>query len=398
MIRPNQQKCKILVLTDTFVGFPGGSERHLFNLLTGISPQFEVKAFQLLAHRDFEFTQGIGSKRDNVDLFDRPIQKIISLATLKLILELWLLCKKDSIDIIASYHEKSDLIAYILSYLPGLNVKVISSKRDMGFKLSSRLKSIMKFIMPRFDLVVAPSKAIADLARDSYGSKKAVVVHNGVDLDRFKPNPDKRLELRQKLSFDKEEFVFVCTAQFKPIKGHEVLIKAFADAYEKSNRSLRLILLGDGELEDDLRKLCQELNIGDVVYFAGVTEQVEDWLLLSDASITATYSEGLSNALVESASSGLPIIATNVGGNPEIVEEGYNGKLVEPKSVKQLSSAIQILIAKSNDCVEFSKNSRLLAVSKFSISSMVENMERTYLDVADLKNDQMEKIGVTKHG
>lgn len=398
MVRPKPNKSKIIVLTDTFVGFPGGSERHLFNLLGNISERFDITAFQLLANRDFKFTDGLEPARKNVHFVNRPIGKIHSLATVKLLIELWQLCKQESVEMIASYHEKSDLIAYMVSLLPGINVKIVSSKRDMGFKLSKNLKRLMRLIMPRFNLVIAPSRAISVMSEQDYGAKHSVVVHNGVDLERFQRVDSKRTALRREHRINEQELVFICTAQFKPIKGHEVLLRAFSQAVSAAQLPMRLILLGDGELESKLRAQCDDLKISHLVHFAGVSEHVEEWLMLSDVSITATYSEGLSNALVESASSGLPIIATTVGGNPEVVQHEYNGLLVQPHSVKELSDAIIRMADDKEMRTGFGRQSRLFAQDKFSITSMVKNMEAAYSGLLGMNESESDALGVEHHG
>ena len=126
--------CKLLIITDTYVGLPGGSERHLLNFLTNISPNFQVKVLQLNSIGNPYFkTQKKMS--ENVELYYYPVKTYKSMRFISCVKWLYQMSFKYSPDIVISYHEKSDLLNIIVSMLPGTGFKSISSKRDMGLHL-----------------------------------------------------------------------------------------------------------------------------------------------------------------------------------------------------------------------------------------------------------------------
>ncbi len=372
---------RLLIITDTYVGVPGGSERHLHNFLTSISDDFKVDVIQLIPTRNPMLVDGPLTERSNVTLHSRPLIGVRSKKMLYLIIELWRLIKKNEINLVISYHEKSDIINYILKLLPGISFISVSSKRDMGFKLEGSLKQVMHFITPRLKNITAPSHSIAKQMIDEFGIPKhnTHVIPNGVDLATYKiATTENRKELRNILGLPKNSRVISSVGWLKPVKGHRYLLEAFSLFTKNNPGEWVLVLLGEGELEDELKAQAKKLLIFENVYFVGFQDNVQDWLGASDLMVSATLSEGLSNALIEATATGLPIVATNVGGNPEVVEHEFNGILVEKEDSFALSAAIETIVNNDSKYVEMSKNARIKAEKDFSNDTMVTRLELLY--------------------
>jgi len=372
---------RLLIITDTYVGVPGGSERHLHNFLTSISDDFKVDVIQLIPTRNPMLVDGPLAERSNVTLHSRPLIGVRSKKMLYLIIELWRLIKKNEINLVISYHEKSDIINYILKLLPGISFISVSSKRDMGFKLEGSLKQVMHFITPRLKNITAPSHSIAKQMIDEFGIPKhnTHVIPNGVDLATYKiATTENRKELRNILGLPKNSRVISSVGWLKPVKGHRYLLEAFSLFTKNNPGEWVLVLLGEGELEDELKAQAKKLLIFENVYFVGFQDNVQDWLGASDLMVSATLSEGLSNALIEATATGLPIVATNVGGNPEVVEHEFNGILVEKEDSFALSAAIETIVNNDSKYVEMSKNARIKAEKDFSNDTMVTRLELLY--------------------
>jgi glycosyltransferase involved in cell wall biosynthesis len=371
----------LLIITDTYVGMPGGSERHLYNFLTSISDDFHVDVIQMIPSGNPMLQDGPLVERPNVILHSRPLTNVRSIDMLHLVMELWKMIRAKKIKLVVSYHEKSDILNYILKLIPGCSCESVSSKRDMGFKLEGSLKRLMHFITPRLKNITAPSQSIAKQMRDEYGIAKSDthVIPNGVDLTTYKISADKiRTDLRGKLELPQDVKIMASVGWLKPVKGHQYLLEAFSIFTKEASKKWILVLLGEGELEEELRDQAKKLSILDDVYFVGFQDNVQDWLGASDLMVSATLSEGLSNALIEATATGLPIVATNVGGNPEVVEHDFNGLLVEPENSLALCQAIKSIASNENMYVEMSKNSRIKAERDFSNDAMVTSLEQLY--------------------
>ncbi|MBL4796370.1 MAG: glycosyltransferase family 4 protein [Oleispira sp.] len=378
----------LLIITDTYVGRPGGSERHLHNFLTSISDDFQVNVIQMIPSGNPMLADGPLVERSNVTLYSRPLTGVRSKNMLYLIIELWKLIRKNEIDLVISYHEKSDIINYVLRLLPGISFTSVSSKRDMGFKLEGNLKRLMYFITPKLKNITAPSRSIAKQMVDEFGIPQhdTHVIPNGVDLAAYNIMTDEgRIKLKGKLGLPINTRVMSSVGWLKPVKGHKYLLDAFSLFTKKHSSKWILVLLGEGELEDELKAQAKKLGILDNVFFVGFQDNVQEWLGASDLMVSATLSEGLSNALIEAVATGLPIIATNVGGNPEVVEHGFNGLLVESEDSLALCNAIEEITSNEKKYLDMSKNSRIKAERDFSNDTMVERLETLYKSLLGYK-------------
>jgi len=378
----------ILIITDTYVGMPGGSERHLYNFLTSISDDFQVDVIQMIPSGNPMLQDGPLAERPNVILHSRPLTNVRSRDMLHLVIELWKMIRAKEIKLIVSYHEKSDILNYILKLIPCCSCKSVSSKRDMGFKLEGNLKRLMHFITPKLKNITAPSQSIAKQMIEEYGISECDthVIPNGVDLTTYKISTDKiRTDLRGKLELPTDVKMMTSVGWLKPVKGHQYLLEAFSIFTKEVSQKWILVLLGEGELEEELRDQAKKLSILDDVYFVGFQDNVQDWLGASDLMVSATLSEGLSNALIEATATGLPIVATNVGGNPEVVEHDFNGLLVESEDSLGLCRAIESIASNENMYIEMSKNSRIKAERDFSNDTMVDRLETLYKSLLGYK-------------
>ncbi len=384
-----ETQCKLLIITDTYVGQPGGSERHLFNFFKSVSSGFKIDAVQLIPSGNPMLKDGVFQNNSNICLHSRPIEGVRSMAMFKLIFELWRLIRKNEIQVVASYHEKSDIINFILKCLPGISIKTVSSKRDMGFKLDGHLKTIMHFITPKLKNITCPSQSIADQMVVEFKTQEnhTHVIKNGVNLDSYLVSGDqKKRELKQKLGITSDTKVMISIGWLKPIKGHQYLLDAFSQFITTCIEDWTLILLGEGELERTLKQQAESLGIAHKVMFVGVQKNVSEWLGASDLAVSATLSEGLSNALIEAAAVGLPIVATNVGGNPEVVEHGKTGLLVEAKDSQALAHAMLTITSDSQLNALMSIQAREKAEIDFSIVNMSKQLETLYLSLLPRKN------------
>ena len=201
------------------------------------------------------------------------------------------------------------------------------------------------------------------------------VIHSGVEFSALdRPNPES--SRREAWGIGSADFVFGTVGRLEPIKGHSVLIEAFARvAQELSNA--KLMMIGDGELREELEGLARGLNVSARVIFAGWREEVGELLRLMDVFVLPSHNEGMGKALVEAMYAGLPSIASNVGGIPEVVENNRQGVLVSPGSSDSLAREM-IALAKNDEKRRRLGASASIKARRFSAVEMVKKIQELY--------------------
>jgi glycosyltransferase involved in cell wall biosynthesis len=204
------------------------------------------------------------------------------------------------------------------------------------------------------DRLLAPGTsqvlAVSDFARDfaigqqGFPAERVEVLYNPVDLRHFRPaSPAEREASRQALGLEPNDRVAVCVTRFHPVKGIDVLVEAWAEIGARFPDA-RLLLVGEGplrsELEDQVARTCR---LGSV-RFIGYRDDVREVLAAADLAVMPSRAEGFSVAALEILGSGLPLVATRVGGNPRLVADGVNGLLVEADDPAGLARALGRLL------------------------------------------------------
>ncbi len=287
--------------------------------------------------------------------------------------------------IVQSQHEKSDLINALLPR--GAGLRTISNRRDMGFQKSARVSALFRTLNGRFDRIVAPSQSILDklIADENADAKRCHAIPNGVDTSVFRPaDVDERRALRAALGFSDDEVLFGCVASFSPVKRHVDLLTAFADVV-RTNPNARLLLVGEGPLRGDVEAQIAALDMSRHVALLGARADVERILPALDAFVLASNTEGLSNAILEAQACGLPVVATAVGGNPDLVHAGKTGWLVAAESPAELARALRDVIDNPQTARAFGANARAHVQREHSVDAMAASYERLYRELADVR-------------
>lgn len=156
---------------------------------------------------------------------------------------------------------------------------------------------------------------------DGFRGRRIAVIENGIDVERYGPADD-RPALRRRLGLDPTSPLVVHVARHHPVKDQAMLIRGFSTV---STPGARLVMVGDGPLRGDLEALATSCGIRDRVDFVGIQSNVADWLRAGDVFALTSLSEASSLTLLEAMATGLPVVVTAVGGNPEIVRDGVDG-------------------------------------------------------------------------
>jgi glycosyltransferase involved in cell wall biosynthesis len=166
------------------------------------------------------------------------------------------------------------------------------------------------------------------------------VIPNGVDLDVFQPlAPESRQRIRAEWGFAADDVVAISVGRFVPVKNHAVIVRAAAPVV-RINPSLKIVFLGQGPLEDEVKKIAVDEGVADNVRFLGFRSDVPTWLGASDLFVNASSTEGQPVSILEAMAVGLPVVATPVGGVPEVLGSPPCGALVPVDSVQDLGDAL----------------------------------------------------------
>ena len=208
------------------------------------------------------------------------------------------------------------------------------------------------------------------------------VIHNAVDLRSFGRElaVEERESRRAALGIAPGHLAIGSVGLLAERKGYEYLIRALA-ALLPDVPSIRLVLIGGGEQEQYLRTLADELGLTPYVHFLGWRGDVPDLLSVLDLYVQPSLTEGLPHTVVEAAASGLPIVATRVGGIPEVIQDGISGVLVDPRDATGLASGITRLLADPATRQALGSAARLWCLEHFSADAMARRYEALYLSL-----------------
>ncbi|RJS80711.1 glycosyltransferase family 4 protein [Methanophagales archaeon] len=235
--------------------------------------------------------------------------------------------------------------------------------------------TIGEFVLRNSDVVIALTGDMKREIQKIYG-REVFVIPNGIDLEKF--NNLSKENVRKKLKIANEEEIIVFVGTLRSVKGIKYLIEAMKIIIQK-NIDTRLMLVGDGEDRESLEKHVKELDLEKYVSFVGKVpnEKVPEYMVASDVFVLPSVSEGFPVTILEAMASGLPIVATKVGGLPEIIKDGENGFLVEPKNPKGIAQRVMLILEDDNLSGRISRNNRE-CVKKYSWGSVIERLEEVY--------------------
>jgi glycosyltransferase involved in cell wall biosynthesis len=211
------------------------------------------------------------------------------------------------------------------------------------------------------------------------------VIRNGVDVDRFYPRS--KTLFRASLGLPSDALVVGTIGRLVPVKNQRSLIDAIT-LLRGESVACSAVLVGDGPLRGELQEHAAHRGVADFVHFIGERRDVHEILPAFDLFALVSTSEGLSNTIMEAMASGIPVVATRVGGSDELVVDGGTGFLVPPSNPRAIADAVKKLLNDAPLRTAFGRAGRERMEREFSLSRMVTNYEHFYAEVwSELPND-----------
>ncbi len=238
-------------------------------------------------------------------------------------------------------------------------------------------------LLRRADAVHVISEALLSHVRDLWWPpRRPVLIPNGVDTERFHPS-DNRAEVRAALgdigkSLDEHVPIAVSIGRLLHLKGYDLLLEAWKEVRREVPGAL-LFVLGDGPLKGELEARAESLGLGDAVHFPGFIGDVLPYLQAATLYVQSSRTEGVSQTVLEAMATGLPVVATDVGGTGMIVEDRCTGRLIPPRSAADLTEAILDMTGTrqatdSRKAVEWGEAGLRAAREKWSVERMVRSV------------------------
>ena len=355
----------------------GGVQQQLLSLLKAYSRERFNPIFCCLGPKE-----EIGKEIEETKIGFIPLNKLrYNRFSPGIVLELYRLMKKKQIHVVRTHRYRSNLYGRLAAFLAGVPV-IIASVHD-NYRTDKRPKRrIMNRILSKItDKIVAVSENVKeDIIRyDSIDPSKIEVIPNGIDVERF--NPEKNTtDIRKEFSLEEDDIVIGFIGRIVPAKGLEYLLNALPYLKEEF-KSIKLLIVGEGSLVEELKARAKKNNIFDNILFTGRRRDIPEILASINIFVMPSIAEGLPNALLEAMAMGKPIVTTEVGGIPEIVKNGFNGLLVPPRDTLSLSKAIKELISNDRLAAKLGQAARDLVHDNLSIKAIAQKWQSLYLSI-----------------
>lgn len=336
----------------------GGSETQLLRILPKLQEYHENEVCCVRGHGPI----GRQLEENGVPVHYLDFKGLSDLSVIK---RFYTLVKRFSPDILVTYLIHADLYGRIFGKLFGIK-KIISSKRGalLQWEWLAHFDRFTKFMVTHY-LVQTETARKEWMGRLKLPARKFTVIPNGIDTESFLRDIDKPSK-RAGLGIGPNAPIITCVARLRTGKGHEILLSAFEEV-SKKYPAAKLLLVGDGEREQELRKQIENYTSKNNIRFLGNRSDIPEILAVSDIFVLATEAEGMSNAIIEAMAAGKAIVTTDISENRDILTNNVTGVLFRPGDFKWLEKSIVSILEDSSAQRELGRVARDEAIKKFDI-------------------------------
>ncbi len=369
-------KSRILMIVSFFYPSIGGAEQQVLLLSKGLIERGYSVSVLTRSYKgldSFEMIQGIPVYRKIETLSMRKCFAITYMLSV-----LWFLYKKrNSYDVIHCHilHGFHSIVALFFKrfYKKRVIIKVAATGPLSDFASLKNIflgKIILKIIRNADRIVTVCSQSKQEAIGEGIPHSSVIQIPNGVDTHCFKPV----------LSDTKSRNNIIFVGRLDSMKGVDVLIEAFKKLWDEGLHA-HLDIVGDGPEKNSLQYMVEMMGINDGVSFYGEVQNVMKFMQKADLFVLPSLSEGLSNVILEAMACGLPVVATRVGGNTDLIQDGINGILVDSLSQEQLKGAIKELLEDTVLAGKLAAEARRAVEKKYSIEQIVDQYVSLYSDI-----------------
>ncbi len=353
----------------------GGMENVIYNLAAG----FDQSRFKLSVGCLLELGH-LSDRLRELDIESKLVPGMIPGISLIYPSRLIKFINESNCDIVHTHSGCWAKVAAACVFIPG--VKLIYTEHGRTYP-EPKFNILQDRISARFtDKIAAVSDPLNKYLIDSAGLpfEKVITIRNGIDTDRFKPSDD-RESVRREFGFENDNVVIAIVARLAPVKNHSFLLDTF-HTVSTVHPQARLLIIGDGPLLDQLKDKAASLKLTDKIVFTGDRHDVSRLLTAVDIATLCSQSEGLSLTLLEAMSTQLPVVATDVGGNSDIITNGENGYIIKLNDKSDYADKLSKLIHSGDLRKRLGIKARNEALANWSLKGMVNAYQDLYQELA----------------
>jgi glycosyltransferase involved in cell wall biosynthesis len=348
---------------------PGGAERVISNLAASLDPR-RYRAILCL------FRPGWLKERSEscgIRTFVLPTQ---GMTDWRWAIQFKRLLRQEQVDVIHAHEFDANVQGACVAALSGIPlVATVHGKNYYWERLRRRLA--YRWVSRRATMV-AVSEDLKQFIVEKVGipTSRVKVLYNGVDV-LPQCTPAEVVECRKELGLPEDHQIVGVVGNLYPVKGHQYLIEAIP-AVLKTCPNTSFVFAGRGQLESELKAQACRLGVDERVHFLGLRQDIPRILAMLDLFVLPSLSEGLSMAILEAMIAGKPVVATQVGGNPELVINEETGFLVPPRDSQALGDKLIVSLTNTQQSADFAERGKRRAEGLFSLRSMVSSYQSLY--------------------
>jgi glycosyltransferase involved in cell wall biosynthesis len=373
-----KRKIKLTYMIDVLCTNLAGTENQLIKMIKGMDrDRFDV---ELVCFRDDPWFQANKASLNCVTKVF-PISMFKSPGTYLNILKLAGYLRSSRPDVVHTFFPVSNIVGVLASRLAAVKV-IISSRRDYGEWMTPRYLFVTKLANRFVTRIIANSNAVKELTveKENAGCDRVGVIYNGIDSS-FGTNLARDKALKRRLNIPDSDLVVGIVANFRPMKHHHTFVRAAAEVL-KNRTDVTFILIGTGGLREEAEKLAEELGIREKLLFLGPQREILPYISIMDAGVNCSEGEGLSNAVMEYMSAGVPCVVSQAGGNPDLIQDGVNGYTFAIDDYKALASCMLRLFEDAGVRAAFTAAARRKIENEMSLGVIISKYEELYAALA----------------
>lgn len=354
----------------------GGMKKHLLSILNNL----DKNKYEVAVGCNFDVNTVNNLKENGIKVFDIDICDGLNPSKdLKSIIKLREIIKEFKPEIIHFHGSKASLVGRIACI--GLNLKIVITIHNFPdyYNMNLLKKNIYlflnRYLNKRTSKIITVSNALKNEIEggEAVNPNKIKTIYNCVDISSYKGNPS--LDLRKEYNIDSNTLIIGCISRLIPSKGVQDLINALA--LIKNEINLFVFIAGDGPYLEYLKSMIKDMKL-DNIEFLGYRDDIPDFLRNIDIFVLPSYSEGFGLSVAEAMFLEKPVIATDVGGIPEIIKNNVNGLIVKPGKPQELAVAIKKLASDERMRKEFSLKGKEYVINNFSREKMLNEIDFIY--------------------
>jgi glycosyltransferase involved in cell wall biosynthesis len=372
----------------------GGSAQNTLLTSIGLAEQYEVVLVYGLSHESHMTELEQETVDEQINLAKRKRVKTIIIPTLvrkiglfqdlRAFFSLWRLISVEKPAIVHTHSSKAGILGRLAAWLSGIPIIIHTPHGHVFFgHFNPVVSKIFLLIEKIFDRITHCVVALTDGEKKDYvklsvsKADKIVKIHSGVPIDQYmdlKINIDSK---KKAIGLASQGLVIGTVGWLLPIKGPEYLLEAMIDVWQ-GHPEVHLVFVGKGDLEEKLKTRAAQIGVADKVLFLGWRNDIPEIMQLFDIFVLPSLNEGMGRVIVEAMAAGKPVVASNVGGIPDLVEHAKNGFLFEPGNSKQMSQEIKRLLGNQTLQNEMGLIGKKRSIN-FNVEKMIEKINNTYL-------------------